>query len=320
MYYVGIDLGGTNIAAGLVNEEGEILLKDSVPTKNERESFYILEDMANLVNKLISDFGIEKSEVCCIGVGAPGVANSREGKIAYANNLKFEDVDIRGVVGKLTGLQVFVDNDANCAALAESVAGAAKGVDHSVTITLGTGVGSGIIVNKRVYSGFNNLAAEFGHTLLIMDGELCTCGRKGCVEAYASGTALIRQTIEAGRNNPDSMLAECAKEGKLENSSARTAFEAARKGDVVAQKVVDMYIKYVGEGLINLINSFSPEIVCVGGGISNEGENLLVPLREYVYQRIYAHHISEKLVPKSKIVKALMGNDAGIIGAAMLGK
>ncbi|MEI6602777.1 MAG: ROK family protein [Clostridia bacterium] len=320
MYYIGIDLGGTNIAAGIVSESGEILRKESIPTKNERESQLILEDMASLVNQLIADHGIEKSEVISIGVGAPGTANAREGKIAYANNLKFENVDIRGVVGGLTGLPVFVDNDANCAALAESEAGAAKGTACSVTITLGTGVGSGIISEGKIYSGFNNLAAEFGHTLLIMDGEQCTCGRKGCLEAYASGTALIRQTIEAGKAHPESLITACAKEGKLENTSARTAFDAARQGDAIAQEVVDRYIKYVGEGLVNLINAFSPEVVCVGGGISNEGENLLKPIREYVYARIYAHSISETLVPKSKIVKALMGNDAGIIGAAMLGK
>jgi len=320
MYYVGIDLGGTNIAAGIVSEQGEILLKESIPTLNERESRYILEDMAALVNKLIKDFGIEKSEVVSIGVGAPGTANSKEGKIAYANNLKFVNVDIRGVVGSLTGLNVFVDNDANCAALAESVAGAAKDVECSATVTLGTGVGSGIIVENKIFSGFNNLASEFGHTLLVMDGEPCTCGRNGCLEAYASGTGLIRQTIKAGKEHPESKLASCSKEGDIERASARTAFDAARLGDPIAQEVVDKYIKYVGEGMVNLINAFSPEIVCLGGGISNEGENLLKPLREYVSTRIYANSISEDLVPKSKIVKALMGNDAGIIGAAMLGK
>ena len=320
MYYVGIDLGGTNIKAGIVNELGEILIKESIPTGNERESYFILEDMAKLVNKLISDFGIEKSQVHSIGVGSPGTPNAREGKIAYANNLKFINVDVRGVVGDLTGLNVFVENDANCAALAESVAGAAKGTSCSATVTLGTGVGSGIIIEGKVYSGFNNIACEFGHTLLYIDGELCTCGRRGCLEAYASGTALIRQTIQAAKDNPDSKIMMAAKEGKLENSSARTAFEAARQGDKVAQAVVDNYIKYLGEGLVNLINSLSPEVVCIGGGISNEGDDLLNPVRDYVYSRIYAHSISEDILPKTKIVKAKMGNDAGIIGAAMLGK
>ena len=206
MYYIGIDLGGTNIAAGVVNEVGEILIKDSIPTKSERESQFILEDMASIVNKLIMEFGIEKSQIQSVGVGSPGTPNARKGKIAYANNLKFVNVDVRGVVGELTGLKVFVENDANCAALAESVAGAAKGTSCSATVTLGTGVGSGIIIDGKIYSGFNNLAAEFGHTLLHVDGEQCTCGRKGCLEAYASGTALIRQTIKAGKEHPELSL------------------------------------------------------------------------------------------------------------------
>jgi len=320
MYYVGIDLGGTNIAAGIVDEEGKILFKDSIPTLNERESTVILKDMADLVERLLKDNNIEKSQVHSIGVGSPGTPNSREGKIAYANNLKFENVDIRGVVGGLTGLLVYVDNDANCAALAESVAGAAKGTKYSATVTLGTGVGSGVIIEGKIYSGFNDLAPEFGHTVLIVNGEQCTCGRRGCLEAYASGTGLIRDTIKAAQANPDSILPTVAKEGKIENSSARTAFEAAKLGDKVALEVVEKYIQYVAEGLTNLINAFAPEVVCVGGGISNEGDYLLEPVKEYVSKNVYAHTISDKLVPKTRIVKALMGNDAGIVGAAMIGK
>ena len=315
MYYIGIDLGGTNIAVGLVDEEGKIIHKDSVPTIRERECDEILKDMAMLTLTVIKDAGRDIKDVKAIGVGSPGTPNCDEGVLVYTNNLRFRNVPIRTELQKFIDLPVFLDNDANVAALAESVAGAAKGTRHSVTITLGTGVGGGVVVDGKVYSGFNNAAVEIGHAVIIADGEPCTCGRKGCWEAYASATALIRQTREAAENNPGSIINRLV-EGDLSKINAKTAFDAKRQGDETGTRVVDQYIKYVAEGLANVINIFQPEVVAIGGGVCKEGEYLLAPMRELIRDRVY----SVEDLPQTKITVAQMGNDAGIVGAAMLGK
>lgn len=312
MYYVGIDLGGTHIAVGLVDENGKIIHKDSVPTGRERPYQEIIKDMAMLSLKVIKDSGVDMKDVKYIGIGSPGVPNSKEGFIVYSCNLNFRNTPVRAEMQKYIDLDVYIDNDANCAALAESVAGAAKGVDHSIAITLGTGVGGGVVINKKIYSGFNFAASELGHMVVVVDGEPCTCGRKGCWEAYASATALIRQTKAAAEKNPDSLINKLTG-GKLD----KIVFEAARQGDETAKAVIEQYIKYVADGLANVINIFQPEIIVIGGGICKEGEYLLKPLREAVYKNVYG--VSEGL-PLTQIKVAMMGNDAGIIGAAMLGK
>ena len=314
MYYIGIDLGGTNIAAGIVNEEGKIVLKESVPTLREREYSEIIKDMAMLSLKLIKDAGININEVKSIGIGAPGTPDNENGILVYANNLKFKNVPIRKEMQKYVDLPILIDNDANCAALAESVAGAAKGVKNSITITLGTGIGGGIVFEGKVYPGFNGAAAEVGHIVIESEGKLCTCGRRGCWEAYGSATALIEQSQKAAKENPDSLMNKLI-DGDLSRMSAKTSFEAARKGDETGKKVVDQYIKYVAEGLTDLINIFTPEILVIGGGVCKEGEFLLKPLREHIARDVYS-----KDVQQTQIKVAMMGNDAGIIGAAMLGK
>lgn len=315
MYYIGIDLGGTNIAVGLVDEEGKIIHKDSVPTLNEREYPEIIKDMAMLSLKVIEDSGVSLKDVKSIGIGSPGTPNSEEGILVYANNLKFRNVPMRAEMQKYVDLPVYLDNDANVAALAESVAGACKGAKHSVTITLGTGVGTGVVIDGKVYSGFNNAAAEMGHMVIVVDGEQCTCGRKGCWEAYASATALIRQTKKAAVANPDSLINKLV-DGDLSKINAKVPFDAARQGDRVGLQIVEEYMKYLAEGLANVINIFQPEIIAIGGGISKEGEYLLTPLRKLVSERIY----TLEGVPQTRIVAAQLGNDAGIVGAAMLGK
>ncbi|HOJ09477.1 MAG TPA: ROK family glucokinase [Clostridiales bacterium] len=314
MYYIGIDLGGTNIAAGLVNEEGIIVLKDSVPTLREREYPEIIRDMAMLSLKLIKDAGIDIKEVKSIGIGAPGTPDNKNGILVYANNLKFRNVPMRAEMQKHVNLPVFIDNDANCAALAESVAGAAKGVENSITVTLGTGIGGGLVISGKVYPGFNGAAAEVGHIVIISEGKECTCGRKGCWEAYGSATALIERTQDAARENPDSLINKLV-DGDLSKVNAKTAFDAARQGDKTGVEVVDRYIRYVAEGIIDLINIFTPEILVIGGGVCKEGEFLLKPLREHIAEGVYARD-----VPQTQLKVAVMGNDAGIIGAAMLGK
>ncbi|MDP4179756.1 MAG: ROK family protein [Bacillota bacterium] len=315
MYYVGIDLGGTKIAAGIVDEKGTLIYKDSVPTKRERPYQEIIKDMAQLTLKIIKDKGLEVKDIASIGIGSPGTPDSKTGVLVYSCNLNFDNVPIREEMRKYIDLPVFLENDANCAALAESVAGAAKDVDDSIAITLGTGIGGGIVINRKIYSGFNCAGSEIGHMVIVSDGVECACGRKGCWEAYASATALIRQTKDAANANPESKINELVK-GDLNKIDAKTAFDAAKLGDPVGEKVVNQYIKYIAEGLSNTINSFMPEAVVIGGGVCKEGEYLLKPLRERVYADIYC----KGSVPKPYIRVAEMGNDAGIVGAAMLGK
>ena len=208
---------------------------------------------------------------------------------------------------------VCVENDANAAAYGELVAGAAKGKSSCVCITLGTGVGGGVIIDGKIMAGHNFAGAELGHTVIVVDGEPCTCGRRGCWEAYASATGLIRQTKRAMEAHRDSQMWALA--GNLEQVNGRTAFDAMRKGDAAGEAVVDDYIRYIACGLVNMINIFQPEVLCVGGGICNEGETLMKPLREYIERERYSQY-SDK---QTEICVAQLGNDAGIIGAAYLG-
>jgi glucokinase len=314
MYYIGIDLGGTNIAAGIVNEDGQIIYKESIPTQKKRNQQAIMEDMAKLSLKLLDEAGIKFQELQSIGVGSPGSPNPDEGIIIYNNNLGFRNAPIRKVIQKEIPVPVYLDNDANCAALAEGLLGAAGGVKYSVTITLGTGIGGGIIMNNEIYSGFNNAGAELGHMVILSGGKECTCGRKGCWEAYASATALIKLTQEAALKNHDSLLYTLV-DGDLTLITAKTSFDAAKQGDPVANKVVQDYIGYLSEGVINIINIFQPEILVLGGGVSKQGDYLLNLLLERINQDAY----SREEIPKTKLRTALLGNDAGIIGAALLG-
>ena len=314
MYRVGIDLGGTNIAAGLVNMDGNIVYKDSVPTQRERPYQEIIKDMAMLTKKVIEESKVPMEEVKSIGVGSPGTPDCKNGVIVYNNNLNFRNVPIREEMQKYINLPVYVDNDANCAALAESAAGAAKGTSTSVTITLGTGIGSGIIIDGKVYSGFNFAGGEIGHTVIVVDGEQCICGRKGCWEAYAAATALIRQTKCAAKENPESIINKLV-DGDLDKVDAKTAFDAAKLGDKTGEAVVKQYIRYIAEGVINVINIFMPEVLVIGGGVCKEGDYLLNPLKEIVSAGVY----SREEIPQTQIKTAQLGNDAGIVGAAMLG-
>lgn len=316
MYYVGIDLGGTNIAAGILDESLKIVKKGSVPTGNTRHYSDIIKDMAMLVIQLLKETGISKNEVDSIGIGGPGTCDRENGVLLYTNNIKFEDVPMRSEMQKYIPLQVYLENDANCAALGESMAGAARDVSDSITITLGTGIGGGIILNNKIYIGFNGMAGEIGHIVLNKQGEICTCGRKGCWEAYASATALIKQTRNAAQKYPESLINSLVN-GDLNRIDAKTAFDAMRQGDSIGTSVVNEYIAYLGEGVSDLINIFQPSRIVIGGGISKEGDTILVPLREIARKSTY---FGEGDVPHTQIVEAQLGNDAGIVGAAMLGR
>ncbi len=313
MYRIGVDLGGTNIAVGVVSEDMKIVGRGKVKTRCPRPAAEIFDDIALAVQMAVKDAGISMDEVVSVGVGTPGSVNKDNGNIEFANNLGFENVPAKQMLEERIGKTVYLDNDANCAALGEAVAGAGKGVDSFIAVTLGTGVGSGIIVDGKIVSGVNYAGGEMGHTVIMVNGKQCNCGRKGCWEQYASATALIAQTKEAMLENKDSKMWQVAN-GSIDNASGRTAFDAMRLGDEAAKKVVDNYIYYVAVGVINAINIFQPEFICIGGGISHEGETLLAPLREHINSEIYSIHASKQ----TKIVAAELGNDAGIFGAALL--
>lgn len=312
MYYLGIDLGGTGIKAGIVNESYEIIGWGTKPTRVDLTTDDIMDDIAETCRMAAEDAGITLADIEKAGIGTPGTVNAADGILEFAGNLNIHNYPMRAALRERLGFDVYMGNDADAAALGELIAGAAKGAKDAVCITLGTGVGSGIILGGKIFNGTNFAGAEIGHTVICVDGEPCTCGRKGCWEAYASATALINQTRYAMMNNPDSAMWSIA--GDLDSVNGRTAFDAKRAGDAAGTAVVDKYIEYVACGVTNVINVFQPDIVCIGGGICKEGENLLAPMREYIVRERFSRYSKKQ----AEIVTAKLGNDAGIIGAAFL--
>lgn len=313
MYRIGVDLGGTNISAGVIDDKLEIIGRGKLKTNCPREAELILADVTKAVELAAADAGIGMKDVVSIGIGTPGSVNKTTGYIEYANNLDFDKVPAKQILEARLKKTVYLDNDANCAALGEAVAGVGRGVSSFVAITLGTGVGSGIVLDGKIVTGVNDGAGEMGHMVIVADGERCTCGRRGCWERYASATALIQQTKDAMHHDMDSKMWELVG-GDINRVSGRTSFDAMRAGDKTAKKVVDKYIFYLAVGIINIVNALQPEIICIGGGIGHEKENLLVPLRKYVARERYSIHADRQ----TEILSAQLGNDAGIIGAALL--
>ncbi len=313
-YMAGIDLGGTNIAVGIINERFEILSRASKKTALPRPAEFILNDAAEAVKEAAEKAHISVHDLLWVGIGSPGIVNRETGAVDYSCNLEFYDQDLRNTLSGLLHKPIFIDNDANAAAYGEFVAGGAKGVSDAVVITLGTGIGGGIIIDKKVYSGFNFAGAEIGHTVIERNGRPCNCGRRGCFETYCSATGLIKTTREAMKQSPDSLMWKLC-ENDLSLVSGRTAFQGMYQGDSVAKSVVDSYIGDLACGVTNLINTFAPEIFCIGGGISKEGNALIKPLEKLVNREVYSRFSKRQ----TKIVTAKLGNDAGIIGAAALG-
>lgn len=316
-YYIGVDVGGSNIACAVVNEECEIISRSKAKTHGKTGSIdytEVLDIIIRTVNLACEAAGIKPSDASSIGIGCPGICNSDMGIVEYTNNLGFRNVPLKTDVEDEFKIPVYLDNDANAAAFGEYIAGAAMGTKNAVVITLGTGVGSGIIINGKIYRGTNFAAGEIGHTVIVADGLPCSCGRKGCFEAYSSATGLVNMTKKAAAEHPESLINQLIKEdGK---ASARTAYKAAKLGDEVGQKVTEEYVKYLAVGIANVINTFQPDILCIGGGVCNEGSLLLNPLKEAVYKEIYSRD-SKKT---TRLAICTLGNDAGIIGAAMLHK
>ena len=311
MKYVGIDVGGMTIKGGIVDEKGNILLKKSIVTSPGKEDRLIVDDIATLVNDLIA-LGAEQEEIAGVGIGCPGSIYDEKGIVRYSCNINFRNTPMARMIAEKTGISnVKLSNDANCAALGETLFGAGNGAKNSVMVTLGTGVGTGIVANGQLITGNRSAGGEGGHISINMGGATCGCGKKGCYETYASATALMNQIQSACEKHPESELAKAVEEYGI---SGKVVFDCAQNGDKTSIAVVKRYIKYVGVGLVNFANIFFPEVIIIGGGVSNQGDNLIKPLQRYVSRNVYGAAYS----PKIKVVAATLKNDAGIIGAAAL--
>ena len=310
MLYLGVDLGGTNIKAALVNSEGEILCEASVPTNLPRPAEAVCDDIATLCLQLA-----EGKDVAGVGIGCPGTVDG--GTVLYSNNLDWHDFAMEEYLAQKTGLPIVVGNDANVAALGEALAGCAKGAQSTVVVTLGTGVGAGVVLDGKLLTGYTSAASEAGHMVIAdaPDAPLCTCGRRGCLEALASATALIRMTRAARRTHPESLLNTLAPTEADVNG--RTVFDAAAQGDAAAKAVADTYIHHLAVGVANLINIFFPEVIGLSGGVANQGENLLKPLRAAAAPMVFGSAFAKK---HTRITTCTLGYRAGVIGAALLAK
>ncbi len=309
-YYVGIDLGGTFIKGGIVDDLGNILVSNKVPTESQKGDKAVALNISNLVKSLLKSANLTENDVVGVGIGVPGMIDSQNGLVIYSNNLDWYDFKIASEVERLTNLPVKIANDANVAALGETKFGCGKDYNNTVLVTLGTGVGGGIIIDGKLFEGTRGAGAELGHSVIMAGGEECTCGRKGCLEAYASATALIRDTKRAMLNNKDSKMWQV---GSLENVDGKTAFDFMNV-DETAKHVVDNYINALAVGLTNIANVFRPQVIMLGGGVSAQGEELTKPLQELLNKNIFAGSKG----PQVKILTATLGNSAGLLGAAAL--
>ena len=312
MISIGIDIGGTSIKGAGITKEGKVLEVFSLPVDKQDNQETTINKLIDAVNKYIKEQGFKKEELLGIGLGVPGVMDTKAGVITYSNNLRWNELPIVEMMEKGTGLPVKITNDANAAALGEAKFGAGRKYQNLLMVTLGTGVGGGIIIDGHIFEGNLGKGAELGHMVVVIDGEQCSCGRKGCLEAYASATALIRDTKRAMDEHKESKCWEVA--NKLGKVDARVAFEADRMGDEVGHQLVENYVKYLGEGLLNYFNIFRPEALILSGGIANEGEYLLSRLRKYLEDRNYGFQGT----PKVELLVSELGYDSGKIGAGAL--
>ena len=311
-YYVGIDLGGTFIKGGIVTENGKIILSKKIKTEVEKGNDKIVENMNTLINLLLEDAKINKQNIIGVGIGVPGTIDSEKGVVVCAHNLNFYNFKIVKKLEELSSLKVKIENDANLALLGEAMFGAAKGCNEVVMITLGTGVGGGAIVKGKLLEGNKSAGAEFGHTVIVVDGNKCNCGRRGCFEAYSSATALINKTKEQMEQNKNSKMWEV---GSIENVDGETVFKYL-KTDKTAQEVLSWYVKHLACGVINFANVFRPQVFVIGGGIANQGDVIIKPLKEYMKKELFASGMS----PDVKVVAAKLENNAGVLGSVGLYK
>lgn len=314
MVYLGVDLGGTGIKVGLVSEQGEILAKGSTPTKRERPYQEIIADIANLCKCVVKDAKVSMDDVAAIGVGVPCICDPKTGVIPFCTNLGWYDVPFVAEMQKHIMKPVIVDNDATVAGFAESISGVTKGTESSIFLTLGTGVGGAIIINGKPYSGVHGVGSELGHMIIRMDGDPCNCGNAGCFERYASATAIIRMAKEVLVDYPESRILVRVG-GDQSRINAKTVIDCAKEGDEAALKAFNMYVKGLATGIVSIIHMFDPEVIALGGGVSMAGDFLLDAVRREIPKMVMY-----KTMPFARIELAQLGADAGIIGAAMLGR
>ena len=313
MNYIGVDLGGTNIVVGLIDEDGKIIKSLNRPTEKERGVEPIFDDIFDMCNELINEFKLDNTNLKGVGIGIPGTIDDKNGVIVYSNNIKINNFNVREYAKGKLDYEIRMANDADCAALGEVAAGSAKGCSNAIVVTLGTGVGGGIIIDGKIFAGFYPGGAEIGHQIIEKDGRPCSCGNHGCFEAYSSASALILAAKKKAEENKDSILYKLV-EGDVEKMNAKIPFDAAQSGDKAGEEVIDEYLDYLAVGIANLINVFKPEAILLGGGVSKQEENLTVPLTERVKKLAYGGDMP------TVIKIASLGNDAGLIGAAMLNK
>ncbi len=314
-YKIGVDLGGTKIAVGLLNSDNKIIDTVSAPTNLPRPMDEVENSIADLCFQIALKNNIDfKNDIKWVGIGTPGSVNSELGIVHFNANFNYHNWQLEHNMHKLLNCKVYIENDANAAAYGEYIEGSAKNAKIAVAITLGTGIGGGIILNGKIYSGFNFCGAELGHIVIVKNGRECMCGRKGCWEKYASASALVQDTQIAMLKNKINVMWDIA-ENDILKVNAKTAFDGLRANDELAIKVVNNFIEYVACGITNVINIFQPEIICIGGGVSKEGDTLLKPLQAYVDKEDYSRNNAKR----TKIVVAKLRNDAGIMGAACLG-
>ena len=313
-YSAAIDLGGTNIGIGIVSEEGELVFKTSVPVEDNKNHVALLTQMAEGTKQCIEECGIAKEDIVFVGIGIPGLIKGPKGPVILAANINWHNVDAVSFLEEKIGLPVFLGNDADCAAMGEYYAGSGKQYKSLIMITLGTGIGGGAVSDGKLFPGFNGFGGEYGHIPLVHNGVQCACGKKGCFEVYGSANALKRETREAAEAHPESLIWELC-EGNLDNIGGRTAFDAAEQGDETAKAVVEQYIDYLADGISGIVNMYRPEVIILGGGVSNQGASLLDPLNEKVAKLC----VASETIEAPKVVKASLGNSAGIIGAGLLG-
>ena len=314
MTVIGIDVGGTTIKGAAVTSEGKMFKTFTVPVSKYEKGVEVMERLAQAVNDYIAENKDEIGTIEGIGMGIPGVIDSKKGVVCASANLPlWTDLKVKEIIEKLTGLPVKVSNDANAAALGEVRFGAGDNCETAIMLTLGTGVGCGVVLNGQLFEGNEGKGAELGHSTLILGGRKCGCGRKGCFEAYASASGLIYDTEQMIEKHPESKMKKIAIQfGKV---NGRVAFKAAREyEDPWAIKVVDQYISYLGEGLLNICNIFRPNLIILSGGVANEGDYLIERVQEYIKERDYGYKNS----PEVKVVQGKLGYDSGKIGAAAL--
>lgn len=312
MIRIGVDVGGTGIQIGVVDRKNRIIQEGSIPTRTDLPFEEQLRQMADCIMKTVQTAGFSGNDIESIGIGIPGIASAKTGEVIKCTNMGWFHVPFREVFNRYLNKPVHIDNDANVAALAESVAGISAGTSSSVFITIGTGIGSGIIINGRVWSGAHHIGGELGHVIFDLDGAPCSCGNHGCLERYCSATALIRMAREAVSSQPDSLIIRSVNNDPS-RIEAKTVIDAARSEDPVALNVYHHYIDCLAQAVASVVNLIDPEVIVLGGGVSKAGSFLLDPLTAEFPKYVL---FNDQPLPPVKL--AVLGSEAGIIGAAML--